>query len=395
MTQCPVCTAKSAAPFLVREPVPVHQNLLVDTPDAARALNRGRLEMHACPGCGFVFNAAFDERLLQYGAAYENTQSYSPAFEAHLDGLADHLTNAGGVSGVQVVEVGCGSGAFLRAIVGRAPDTHGIGFDPSYVGPPSDLDGRVRFERRFYDDTCVDVGADAIVCRHVIEHVPDPVGLLRLVRSALRDERSRVFFETPCVDWILAHEVVWDFFYEHCSYFTAASLSSAFVRAGLTVDSVRHVFGGQYLWIEARAAESTSMVAAADGRIAALAAGFAGVERSRVAALRQQLEGLAADGGVALWGAAAKGVTLAGLVDPTASLLSCVVDLNPRKQGRYLPGSGHRIVAPDELPAYGVRWAVMTNPNYIDESERLLREAGIAVRLVNLMPLHQGEIRAE
>jgi SAM-dependent methyltransferase len=394
MISCPVCTAESAAPFLVREPVSVHQNLLVDTPGAARALNRGRLEMHACPGCGFVFNAAFDPRLLQYGAAYENAQSYSPAFEAHLDGLADHLTNARGLRGIRVVEVGCGKGGFLRALVGRAPDTHGIGFDPSYVGPPADLDGRVRFERRFYDDSCVDLRADAVVCRHVIEHVQDPVGLLRLVRSALRDGQSRVYFETPCVEWILAHEVMWDFFYEHCSYFTAASLSAAFMRAGLTVDSVRHVFGGQYLWIEARAAEPAPPGPADDRRIASLAAAFARAERSRVAALRQQLERLAADGGVALWGAAAKGVTLAGLVDPSASLLSCVVDLNPRKQGRYLPGTGHRIVAPGELPACGVRWAAMTNPNYIAESEQLLREAGIAVRLVDLMEAHQGEIRA-
>jgi hypothetical protein len=36
----------------------------------------------------------------------------------------------------------------------------------------------------------------------------------------------------------------------------------------------------------------------------------------------------------------------------------------------------------------------MTNPNYMDESERLLREAGIPVRLVNLMQEQEGEVDA-
>lgn len=394
MTRCPVCGTVSPGAFLVRDPVAVHQNLLVDSPDAARALNRGRLEMHACRACGFVFNAAFDGALLTYGAAYENTQSYSPAFEAHVEGLAEHLVSDRGVRGARVVEVGCGKGAFLRAVVRRDESNEGIGFDPSYIGPDEDVDGRVRFERRFYGEDCLDLNADVVVCRHVIEHIPDPVDLLRLVRATLHDANARVFFETPCVEWILAHEVIWDLFYEHCSYFTPASLTSAFERAGFAVDAVRHVFGGQYLWIEAHPASDVQTEPADEGRVAAMAAAFARMEASRVAALRRQLERLAADGPVAMWGAAAKGVTLAGLVDPAASLLSCVVDLNPNKQGRFLPGTGHPIVAPGELPARKVRTAVMTNPNYLDETGRLLRDAGIPVRLVDLMQEREGEVDA-
>ena len=394
MTRCPVCDVPSATPFLVRSPVSVHQNLLVDSPEAARALNRGRLSMHACQACGFVFNAAFDGSLLTYGAEYENTQSFSPAFDAHVEGLADHLVRERGVRGARVVEVGCGKGAFLRAIVRRDPRNEGIGFDPSYVGPDEDVDGRVRFERRFYDERCLDLDADAVVCRHVIEHIPKPVDLLRLVRRTVHDARARVFFETPCVDWILSRAVIWDFFYEHCSYFTASSLTTAFHRAGFAVDEIRHVFGGQYLWIEAHPAAERHDTPADDGRIAALAARFAQVEAARAAAIRRQIEALAKGGAVAMWGAAAKGVTLAGLVDPDATLLACVVDLNPHKQGRYLPGTGHPIVGPMDLAARNVRTAVMTNPNYMDESERLLREAGIPVRLVNLMQEQEGEVDA-
>jgi hypothetical protein len=389
---CPVCAAATPEPFLVRDPVPVHQNLLVQTEEEARALNRGRLELRACARCGFVFNSAFDAGLLSYGAAYENTQSCSPAFEAHVEQLAAHVVNERGVRGSRIIEIGCGKGAFLRALVQRDPGNTGIGFDPSYIGPDEDLDGRLRFERRFYDESCAHLQADAVVCRHVIEHIPDPVGLLRGLRATLENTSASVFFETPCVEWILSNEVIWDFFYEHCSYFSKRSLTAAFVNSGFAVDSVRHVFGGQYLWIEAHPARRTAAADYDAGQIVDLASRFARAEGTHTAALRARVQQLAADGPVAMWGAAAKGVTLANLVDPHRKLITCVVDLNPAKQGGRLPGTGHPIIAPLELPSWNIKTAVVTNPNYLDENERLLREASLDVRLVDLM--QSGEVDA-
>src|SRR5262249_45343438 len=114
-------------------------------------------------------------------------------------------------------------------------------------------DGRLKFVDRFYDESSSNVPADFVVCRHVIEHVQDPISLLRSVRSALRSSlRARVFFETPCVECILSNKVIWDFFYEHCSLFSASSLTYAFEKSGFSVERVARVFGEQYLWLEAR-----------------------------------------------------------------------------------------------------------------------------------------------
>ncbi|MBY0460054.1 MAG: methyltransferase domain-containing protein, partial [Gemmataceae bacterium] len=248
---CPVCDAPAPPPFLVRRGVPVHQNVLFDTAAAARAMPRGDLDMRACGACGFVFNAAFDPGLVDYGPSYENSQDCSPAFNSHLDALADHLVLDRGIRAGRVVEVGCGKGVFLRKLLSHPANAcTAVGFDPSYLGPLEILDGRARFVRDFYGPETA-VPADAVICRHVIEHVPDPVALLRTVRAAIgASGATRVFFETPCVAWILRNGVAWDFFYEHCSLFTAHSLSLAFERAGFAVVGVRHVFGGQYLWLE-------------------------------------------------------------------------------------------------------------------------------------------------
>jgi SAM-dependent methyltransferase len=363
----------------------VHQNLLMDTRESARALRVGTLSLHACPACGFVFNSAFGPSLLRYGAAYDNTQNCSEAFREHIDARADHIVRTRGVRGAQIVEIGCGKGAFLTALVQRDAGNRGIGFDPSYVGPPRTMDGRVQFEQRFYDETCERLEPDAIVCRHVIEHVQRPVALLRTVRQTLRGSEAQVFFETPCVEWILRHDSVWDLFYEHCSYFSAGSLAVAFARGGFAAETVTHVFGGQYLWAEGRPAAGVESPSSDGARIADLASRYAEREAAIVDELRDRIFDLSRRGPVAIWGAAGKGVTLANLIDPDGALLACVIDINPNKHGKYLPGSGHPIVGPTGLAALGIRTALLTNPNYLDENARLVRNAGLDVELVDLM----------
>ena len=410
MTECPLCRVPSTGLFLTRHRVSVHQNLVVDSPEAARALREGTLELHVCESCGFVFNAAFDPAVLQYGAAYDNTQTCSIAFREHMEERADRIVRDRGIHDATIVEVGCGKGDFLTLLAQRDSGNRGVGYDPSYVGPATALDGRIRFERRFYDAASAAVEADAVVCRHVIEHVPRPVELLRTIRETLHRGNALVFFETPCVEWILRNEVVWDFFYEHCSYFSASSLTHAFALAGFDVDVVNQVFGGQYLWIEGRKSacgpgEARSGRARASGggapralkkddkgkkhdgaHIADLAQHYAAREAAVVNELRARIRELAFTGPVAIWGAAAKGTTLANLVDPDATLLACIIDINPNKQGKFLPGSGHPIVGPRDAKARGVRTALVTNLNYFEETARIVRDEGLGLELVDAMP---------
>ncbi len=227
---CPICTSGTAEEFLRRDRVAVHQNLVVNTAAAARDLGVGSLSMCACGNCGFVFNADFDAGLLDYGQRYDNTQTLSPTFAAHVDDRVRHLVESCGVRGATIVEVGCGKGDFLKRLVQADGGNSGWGFDPTYDGPDSLFDGRVRFRREFYDERQSPIRADIVICRHVIEHIQQPLALLQKVRRALADTpQARVFFETPCVEWILDQQVTWDFFYEHCSLFSRSSLTRAFV----------------------------------------------------------------------------------------------------------------------------------------------------------------------
>jgi hypothetical protein len=386
LSACPICESTRLRPFLFRESVPVHQNAVTDTDQAALAMERGSLSVACCENCGFVFNRAFDLAKMAYGESYDNEQTHSPVFRQYVDELADHLLHERNVRNSRIVEVGCGNAYFLHKLVDDpAMGNTGVGFDPSYDGPVPEEPERLRIERRFYDAECAGMPADVVVCRHVIEHVPNPVGMLDAVRCALQDSpHAQVYFETPCVDWILRRNVFWDFFYEHCSYFSARSLATAFQRAGFHIERVNHVFGQQYLWLAGQVAESHPSPVLDPGPTPALASAFGIHEREVFGRAHSALAEKAQQSKLAIWGAGAKGATLANLIDPERRLLDCVIDINPNKQGRFLGGSGHPIVSLAEAQHRGVLAALLMNPNYRAEVERMIHTSGKTLALLDV-----------
>jgi cyclopropane fatty-acyl-phospholipid synthase-like methyltransferase len=363
MTTCPLCHSDHLTPIIERPAVPVFQNALLPTAERARAAPAGRLAIQRCGACGFVFNAGFDPDLITYSQDYENDQSLSPVFSAHLDAMAARVL-ADLPARASVLEVGCGQGGFVRRLADAAPGRLNtvIGFDPAYRGDPAPAPG-VRFEARYFDRAAADAvpgGVSAVVSRHTIEHVADPVAFLSAIRDSLGPRsKARLFVETPTVEWIFQHRVVQDMFYEHCNYFTADTLAAAMRHAGFAVDRVLTVFDGQYLWAEGTAAGVDRTPIAADDGLRAAA--YAHAVATSIDAWRQRLIGA---GPVVLWGAGAKGVTFASTIDPDGRLIAGLVDMNPGKQGRFVPLSAHPVLAPSDLPALAPTTIIVMNPNY-------------------------------
>jgi SAM-dependent methyltransferase len=346
---------------------------------------RAYLRLVVCEDCGFVFNSVFDSSKIGYGDTYDNSQCHSPSFVGHVNGLVEHILNDRRIRNSRILEVGCGQGAFLRRLVENlGTNNSGWGFDPSYAGPSVDLEGRLRYEACYYSRDSLHVSADIVIARHLIEHVPDPLDLLSNVKNALKSSSlGSIFIETPCIEWIFSHLAFWDFFYEHCSYFTKRSLSNALNLAGFKLHDVRHVFEGQYLWIEASLTNRVCPKPSPEHQLVTEALAFGKAENKMIQSLQSKIESLR-PGGIALWGAASKGVTIANLIDPSRELISCLVDLNPNKQGCFVPVTGHPIVSPQDPVFLGLKTAIVVNPNYFKEISIFVTERKLGVNLINI-----------
>ena len=374
---CPSCGGTGTV-FYALDGVPVHQVKLVRS--RAEALNcpKGDIHLAFCPDCGFVWNAAFDVGLMQYQEDYESTQAVSPTFNSFHDHLARDLIERFDLHGRKIVELGCGQGEFITMLT-EYGDNRGYGFDR--VIRDERGSERVQFIKDCYGPRYSDLHPDFVVCKMTLEHVHDTGEFIRRLRGTVGDRpETVVFFMIPEITRILNLAAFWDVYYEHCSYFSPGSLARTFRRTGFDPIEVWTDYADQYVLIAARPGHGEGAVLANEEPPDALLPKIESFPK-RVAKDRDRWLGLlreAKAGGkrAVLWGGGSKAVaflTTLGARDE----LAYAVDVNPRRSGTYIAGTGHKIVAPEFLKDYRPDLIVVMSPIYIPEIKAKLESMGI------------------
>jgi hypothetical protein len=237
---------------------------------------------------------------------------------------------------------------------------------------------------------------DFLCCRHVLEHIDGPLQFLQQIRMAIGDRTSvRAYFEVPDASYTFAGPGLWDVIYEHCSYFTKASLQRLFTLAGFIPISAGTDYGGQFLWMQVRghtnaapmpsaprsAGESPALTPEGHSPAPAPVA-FAATFQAGVNSWLSNLRSLHATGKTLLvWGAGSKGVTWLNSLGVTPDLIADVVDLNPAKHGKFIPGTCQRIVSPDSLSKHTQYAIVVMNPVYTQEILGIITSLGLRAQL--------------
>jgi SAM-dependent methyltransferase len=372
MNSCPVCESKNNELILQRLNTPVNQCSILSERLEANAMSRGDLTIQRCQSCGFVFNSSFDKRLVKYDETYNNI-NLSSYYDSYILSIVQKLSRSIPLNGV-VVEVGCGQGLFLQKLCEYRNDIICIGYDPSFKGEELQYHGRLKFEKTFLEDSLLPKKIDVVVCRHVIEHISNPREFLSILHNTLSDQglqNVKIIFETPCNEWIINNRVYWDFFYEHCSIFSAHSIWLAFQLVGFQPQAIDWVFEGQYLWIESffsknRDANSDTQSHRLPFMQSFDMEQFVNDEKEWCKIWMQRIESLPQEIGVI--GAGAKGVTFVNLFDPYNQKIVAVVDVSPQKKGKFIPGSGHEIIGYEDIVGKSIKSLLLLNPNYYNEN---------------------------
>lgn len=130
--------------------------------------------------------------------------------------------------GARVLDVGAGIGHVSQALRNGAPDAHVLCMEPEPRAASHLRSQGFDVVERFAEVEPV----DAVLLIEVIEHVDDPVGLLRDCRRVL-DVGGGLFLTTPCGETVKGRRPMAGYIIpEHVQFFTEHSLRLACERAG-------------------------------------------------------------------------------------------------------------------------------------------------------------------
>jgi hypothetical protein len=232
-----------------------------------------------------------------------------------------------------------------------------------------------------------------VTSRHWFEHLDDPYEFLVDLRQRAGTRPVYGYLEVPdaCYDLSTAG---WEVIYPHVSYFDAYSLVRIVERAGWRVEDTGTWFGGMFRFIEISANSKVSTTlsnqthsvrlpgpADRDRQLTAIQ-GFTQRHEAERTAWRNRIVELADRGAQpVLWGAGSRGVQFLRFADPDRRL-AAVVDVNPRKWGRYLPITAHRVQAPESLAELRPTTVIITNPSYRAEIAEHLARMGVTADLL-------------
>ena len=363
--KCNVCGFKELTFLYEHRGLPTLTNRVYPTFDEARAVPTFDVLLYYCHSCGMVFNGIFDQSKIIYDERYDNNQASSPVFQQHMQGVADLLIRKG-FKRNKVIEIGCGKGDFLKLLRQRGFEMKG--FDPAYEGDDENI------VKDYYSNKyAAGVDAGLIILRHVLEHIDSPAAFLRSVAEA-NQYKGSFYIEVPSFEWEVSSKAFWDIAPEHCNWFSRDVWSSIF-------SSFEHdlAFGGQYQYVIAELNSLKKIPCGGSSK----QKGPVPFDLREMTDLLSYYRNLVKEkAGILVWGAGGKGATFVNLTDPQREFIPAVVDINVRKQGRYIAKSGHPVIGPDDLGKYDVKDVLMMNGNYKDEIRKILNNDRINLFVV-------------
>ncbi len=342
-------------------------NAFIKPEDALRPEPFYPLNVYVCGTCLLVQLPEHTRADRIFGDDYVYFSSFSESWLAHAKAyceMAAERFSLGKTS--QVIEIASNDGYLLQYFT--AMGIPALGIEPAAnVAAAAEAKGVPTLTKFFTRRLAADLSAagrsaDLLLGNNVLAHVPDINDFVAGMKIALKPA-GVITMEFPHLARLIEGVQFDTIYHEHYSYLSLTSVERIFTHHGLAIFDVDELatHGGS-LRIYARhtgepAPERTPRVAAllARERAAGLAtiAGYTGFE-PRVREVKRDLIAflIAAkrDGKrIAGYGAAAKGNTLLNYCGIRQDFVDFVVDRNPVKQGRLLPGTRIPVRHPDAI----------------------------------------------
>lgn len=325
------------------------------------------LKLMVCEQCWLVQTLDFTGRENLFDADYAYFSSCSSSWLAHAQHFVRDMQQRLGLNaGSHVVEVAANDGYLLQYV--QQAGIPCLGIEPTASTAAAARDKGLAIREEFFGLTLAKQlvaegkSADLTVANNVLAHVPDMNDFVAGFATLLKPH-GVASFEFPHLLNMVNLNQFDTAYHEHFSYLSLLVVERIFNSQGLSVFDVEQLttHGGS---LRVLAQRSDTGQRERSGRVDALLlkereAGVDSLtfyrnaqqraEQTKYALLKFLLASREQGLKVAAYGAAAKGNTLLNFAGVRADLLSYVVDINPHKQGKCMPGSRIPIVHLDHL----------------------------------------------
>ncbi len=348
------------------------------------------LRVLVCESCWLVQTEDFADATLLFSSDYAYFSGYSSTWVEHCRTLVDNAIDRFGLDQLsRVVEVASNDGTLLNFFQLLGMRCTGIEPTASTAAAARELGLEVLevFLDREVAKTLVADGllADLLIANNVLAHVPDIVGFATGCRMLLADD-GVASFEFQYLVELIEGALFDTIYHEHFSYLSLTSVEAVLETAGLKVfDVERLATHGGSLRVFVQRNESTQFDTSDSVRqfrdreasLGVASPSFYSGFQERVNRIKADLveflvNAKAQGKSVVGYGAAAKGNTLLNCAGVNTDLMAYVVDNNPAKQGRYLPGSRIPIVDEQRIHDESPDFVLILPWNIRDEIARRL-----------------------
>lgn len=327
------------------------------------------LKVLVCDKCWLVQTEDYADASELFSEDYAYFSSFSTSWLKHSEDYVAKMVERFGLgSESMVVEVAANDGYLLQYVKKRDIPCYGV--EPTASTAAAAREKGIDIVEEFFGveqaKKLAGEGrqADLTAANNVLAHVPD-INDFAGGFAALLKPTGVSTFEFPHLLSLVTFTQFDTIYHEHYSYLSLTAVSTIFEANGLSVFDVEEIptHGGS---LRVYAQRSDTKAHEMSPRVAAMMTrekeagvptiayyqGFqARADKVKDDFMRFLIDAKRDGLKVAGYGAAAKGNTLMNYAGVHADLMPYVVDLNPNKQGKFLPGSRIPIVGEDHLKA--------------------------------------------
>ncbi|MDF1644109.1 MAG: class I SAM-dependent methyltransferase [Pseudomonadales bacterium] len=327
------------------------------------------LKVLVCENCWLVQTEDFVGVDDMFSEDYAYFSSFSTSWLEHAENYVDQMVfrfNLGSKS--TIVEIAANDGYLLQYVKNNGIPCYGI--EPTHSTAQAAKKKGIKIIEDFFSvkkaEELAKQGqkADLIVANNVLAHVPDINDFVKGF-SILLKSNGVATFEFPHLLNLVNKNQFDTIYHEHYSYLSLIAVHRIFEDNGLTIFDAEElpthggslrIYAQHSLTGQHRISKNISTLQKCE-KVAGIDTlyfyqGFQKkAEQIKIEFLSFLLDAKRKGKKIAAYGAAAKGNTMLNFCGVRPDLISFVVDKNPVKQGKYMPGSRIPIVNEDYLRA--------------------------------------------